>query len=245
MNLVVIPARYGSTRFPGKALAKLHGKPLVEWVWQHCREAEKVGRVLVATDHEEIATVVKAFGGEVVMTSPDHPSGTDRVAEACEGIKAEWIINVQGDEPMLRGRDLDAFISRLNSSFGMATMARRIDRAEDVQNPNVVKVVTDLEGRALYFSRAPIPFRRDSGSGESDYWHHLGIYAYKPEVLKKIVHLPPGSLEITEKLEQLRALQNGIAIQVIPTSLVSVGVDTLMDLTRVEGMLEQALSTHD
>jgi len=153
------------------------------------------------------------------------------VAAVTCGCDADWIVNVQGDEPLMRGEFLDAFVSSLGDG-DMATLARRITDPEDVVNPNVVKVVTDLQGRALYFSRSPLPYRR--GDGEApDYWQHLGIYAYRPAILQRLVRLQPSPLEKTERLEQLRALQNGIAIQVLPTTLESVGVDTPADLQRV------------
>ncbi|MFZ5807407.1 MAG: 3-deoxy-manno-octulosonate cytidylyltransferase [Verrucomicrobiota bacterium] len=233
--IAVIPARYASTRFPGKPLAMLKGKPLIEWVWRRAKESKKIARVLVATDDARIADAVKKFGGEVKMTSAKHPSGTDRIAEAVRRIQADWIINLQGDEPLIMGKELDAFISQFGKEK-IATMARKIDVAGEENNPNVVKVVFDAKKRALYFSRSPIPFRRDADIAV-EYWHHLGIYAYTPEILKKIVKLPPSSLEKIEKLEQLRFLENGIAIRVIPTTLKSVGVDTPEDIQRVESFL--------
>jgi 3-deoxy-manno-octulosonate cytidylyltransferase (CMP-KDO synthetase) len=234
--VAVIPARYGSTRFPAKMMALLKGKPLLQWVWEGVRGARTIGSVLIATDDDRIRVLAEGFGAEVRMTSPDHPSGTDRVAEAVAGIDADWVVNVQGDEPMISGSALDEFVSGLGAGFGMATVARRMEVPGEEANPNQVKVVFAADGRALYFSRSPIPYRREPGE-RVDYWHHLGLYAYRPEVLKRLVALPPSSLEQAEKLEQLRALQNGIAIQVIPTSLFTVGVDTPEDLARVEALL--------
>lgn len=233
--IAVIPARYGATRFPGKPLALLKGRPLIEWVWRRAKESKKIGRVIVATDDERIAEVVRGFGGEVKMTSPDHPSGTDRIAEAAKGIKAEWVINLQGDEPLITGEALDDFIGRFGKEK-IATMARKFDVSGEENNPNMVKVVFTPEGRALYFSRYPIPYRREA-QAVADYWHHLGIYAYKASVLQKIVKLPPSRLEKIEKLEQLRFLENGIAIRVIPTTLKAVGVDAPEDVARVEKLL--------
>ena len=229
----VIPARYASTRFPRKMLADIKGKPLIQRVWEAVSSARKIKKVIIATDHEEIYKVACGFGAEVRMTDPELPSGTDRVAAVTRDSKAEWIINVQGDEPLMRGGVLDEFVAGLQG-FEMATLARKISNPEDVNNPNVVKVVTDFKGRALYFSRAAIPCRRDAGdSVPVEYWQHLGIYAYRSGVLQALVKLPPAPLELAEKLEQLRALQNGIAIQVLPTSLETVGVDTPEDLQRV------------
>lgn len=232
--IAVIPARYGSTRFPGKMLALLKGKPLIEWVWRRVHNAKRIDRVIVATDDEKIAQAVKEFGGEARMTSPDHPSGTDRIAEAMKDLDAEWIINVQGDEPMMESWALNEFVGALGQEE-MATLARQIGK-EEAQDPNVVKVVMNFQGQAIYFSRAPIPFQREENMS-IEYWHHLGIYAYRPAVLQKMVSLPPSFLERAEKLEQLRALENGIAIQVIPTTLKAVGVDTPEDLKRVEQLL--------
>lgn len=235
MIIAVIPARYGSTRFPAKALALIKGKPMIQWVWEKVRGAKKIQQVIVATDDARIADTVKTFGGEVKMTSKKHPSGTDRVAEAIKGLEADWIVNVQGDEPMIEGKALDNFIENFGDAQ-MATLARKLEKAGEENDTNVVKVVTDSQGNALYFSRAPIPYRRDPNT-TVEYWHHLGIYAYKPATLQKFVSLQPSKLEQIEKLEQLRALENGIAIRVIPTNLKPIGVDTPEDLKQVEKLL--------
>jgi 3-deoxy-manno-octulosonate cytidylyltransferase (CMP-KDO synthetase) len=233
--VAIIPARYGSTRLPAKAIASIHGKPLIQWVWEGVKSSKKIDRVIIATDDERIEQAAKSFGAEVVMTSPDHHSGTDRVAEVAKNIDAEWIINIQGDEPLIRGDILDDMISKLGP-YEMATLARKIDQPGEEKNPNIVKVVSDLSGRALYFSRTPIPYLRDQDQRVT-YWHHLGMYAYRKETLLKLVQFPPSPLEQIEKLEQLRALQNGIAIQVIPTTLFVIGVDTPEDLKAVEQYL--------
>jgi 3-deoxy-manno-octulosonate cytidylyltransferase (CMP-KDO synthetase) len=233
----VIPARYASTRFPRKMLADLKGKPLIQRTWEQVKKAQRIQRVTIATDHESIYQAALSFGAEVVMTDPDLPSGTDRIAIVTKEQKEGWILNVQGDEPMIQPEVLDDFIGSLASTEApMATLARRISKPEDVLNPNVVKVVVDLSGRALYFSRAPIPFDRD-GQAKAEYWHHLGIYAYRPTTLQQIVKWVPSSLEMTEKLEQLRALQNGVAIQVTPTSVETVGVDSPEDLEKVSNRI--------
>ncbi len=239
--LVVIPARYASTRFPGKMLAPVAGKPLIQHAWENACRSERVERVLVATDDERIASVIRHAGGEAVMTDPALPSGTDRIAAALGGEADvyDYIINIQGDEPLFSAEEMDRFISELDGS-PMATLVRQMDAGEDVTDPNVVKVVTAASGHALYFSRLPIPYDRDqSGVGEG-YLHHLGIYAYRPETLKKLLSLPPGRLEMKEKLEQLRALENGIGIQVVLTSLHSIGVDVPEDVKRVETLLSKA-----
>jgi 3-deoxy-manno-octulosonate cytidylyltransferase (CMP-KDO synthetase) len=232
----VIPARYASSRFPGKMLAPLLGKPLLQHVWENVRTATAVSRVLIATDDERIRAAAAAFGAEAVMTDPALPSGTDRIAAATRGIQADGFLNVQGDEPLVTGAVLDAFIAALDGVSPMATLARRITDPAALASPDVVKVVTDLQGRALYFSRAPIPHVRDA-SDHAEHWHHLGIYLYRPPTLRHLVTLPPSPLELAEKLEQLRALQNGIAIQVVPTTVEMIGVDRPEDLQRVTARL--------
>lgn len=232
----VIPARYASSRFPGKMLAPLLGKPLLQHVWENVRTATAVSRVLIATDDERIRAAAAAFGAEAVMTDPALPSGTDRIAAATRGIEADWFLNVQGDEPLVTGALLDAFIAALNGTCPMGTLARRISDPAALASPDVVKVVTDLQGRALYFSRAPIPHVRDAGD-RAEHWHHLGLYLYRPDTLHRLVTLPPSPLELAEKLEQLRALQNGIAIQVVPTTVNMIGVDRPEDLQRVAALL--------
>jgi 3-deoxy-manno-octulosonate cytidylyltransferase (CMP-KDO synthetase) len=230
--IAVIPARFASTRFPGKMLADIKGKPLIQRVWEGVSSSRLITRVIIATDHEQIFQAAKNFGAEVVMTDPALPSGTDRAAAVTKGLAADWVINVQGDEPLMRGAILDEFIAHLGD-FPMATLARKIAaNSEAITDPNVVKVVSGLDGRALYFSRSAIPYKRDAND-EVEYWQHLGIYAYKPDVLQRLVSLTVSPLERIEKLEQLRALQNGIAIQVLPTSLEAIGVDTPEDLQRV------------
>jgi len=239
--LVVIPARYASTRFPGKMLAPVAGKPLILHAWQNASHSSLVEQVLVATDDERIATVVRDAGGKAVITDPALPSGTDRIAAALgdEADVYDYIINIQGDEPLFSSQEMDRFIGELDGS-PMATLARQMNTGEDADDPNIVKVVTDASGHALYFSRLAIPYDRDSSGEGCDYLHHLGIYAYRPETLKMLLSLPPGRLEVKEKLEQLRALENGIRIQVVATSLHSIGVDVSEDVNRVESLLSKA-----
>ncbi|MEM6821572.1 MAG: 3-deoxy-manno-octulosonate cytidylyltransferase [Verrucomicrobiota bacterium] len=234
---VIIPARFASQRFPGKVLAPIAGKPLIQWVWENAKKAPSVSQVIVATDHQHVVDLIKGLGGEAVMTPSDLPSGTDRIAVAAEGLDCDWVINVQGDEPLFSSNDLEAFIEALED-YPMATLARRMSSQEDVSNPNVVKVAIALDGRALYFSREPIPHHRDGG--DTEFWHHLGVYAYRPSTLRSLVQWDPSPLEQKEKLEQLRALENGISIQVVSTSARCIGVDTPEDLRQVEEILELA-----
>ncbi len=232
--VAVIPARHASTRFPGKMLAMIAGKPLIQRVWEQVGQCRRVGRIIIATDHAAIESAAHDFGAEVVMTDPDLPSGTDRVAAAVIGCGSEWVLNVQGDEPLIDPGVLDAMVSVLGP-YPMATLARQRNDEAGYRDPNQVKVVFAPDGRALYFSRSPLPFDRD-GAG-TPWWHHIGVYAYRMEALQRLVTLPPSDLEVTERLEQLRALQNGIAIQVIPTTFDAIGVDTPEDVARVEARL--------
>lgn len=235
---VIIPARYASTRFPRKMLANLKGKPLIQRTWEQVSKAKNIDRITIATDHEEIRQVAFSFGAEVVMTDPSLPSGTDRIAVVTRQCKEGWVLNVQGDEPLIDPNVLDSFIDSLASTKApMATLARKMGQGEDVTNPHIVKVVMDHSGLALYFSRSPIPYNREVQSGV-EYWHHLGIYAYRPQTLQQLVQWIPSGLEQAEKLEQLRALQNGVAIQVIPTSVMTVGVDSPEDLEKVCQLIE-------
>lgn len=235
-SIAIIPARYGSTRFPGKVLQEIAGKPMVQWVYERVI-ASDVDEVYIAADDEKVLTAVNQFNGKVVMTSPEHPSGTDRVWEAVSKINsdAEIIINVQGDEPMLPTQVINDLLQRMrsNSDIEMATVAVPVQRAEVQDNPNIVKTVLDEKNFALYFSRAPIPFLRVGGKDTVNY-RHWGIYAYRKDILEKIVSLPESPLEKCEKLEQLRALENGIRIYVIISNYKTIGVDTPEDLELVK-----------
>ncbi len=231
---VVIPARFGSVRLPGKPLAQIDGHPMIWYVWDRARSARSVSRVVVATDDERIAAAVRGFGGQAVLTSPDCASGTDRVAEAARGLPEEILVNVQGDEPLMDPSVIDAVAAPLlaDPSVAMATAALPREDPGEFVRPSVVKVVVDARGDALYFSRAPIPWYRDSGCGP--YRKHLGIYAYRKETLLRLAALPPSPLEEAERLEQLRALSHGIRIRVVDVAHDSVGVDTPEDLRTVE-----------
>ncbi|HYE19961.1 MAG TPA: 3-deoxy-manno-octulosonate cytidylyltransferase [Tepidisphaeraceae bacterium] len=231
---VVIPARYGSTRFPAKILASSTGRPLVQHVVDQALKCQRVGRVLVATDDERIAGALKPFGTEVVMTSPDHQSGTDRIAEVARGgLTDPIIVNVQGDEPEIEPAIIDGLIRLLEDPpadggpTDMATAATRFPAGADVNDPNLVKVVAGVGGRALYFSRSPIPFRREPTSlGHPAYYLHLGIYAYRREFLLRFASWAPTALEQTEKLEQLRVLEHGGTIRVLAVERATHGIDT-------------------
>ncbi len=225
---VVIPARYGSARFPAKILANETGRPLVQHVVERAQLASRVREVIVATDDQRIVDALRPFGTHCVMTSPAHQSGTDRIAEVARGLKDEIIVNVQGDEPEIEPSTINALVQRLESGADdMATAATPFPAGADVADPNLVKVVMTREGRAVYFSRSPIPFWRDPTSGPGPaYYLHLGIYAYRREFLLQFASWPPTPLESTEKLEQLRALEHGRSIFVLPVSRATHGVDT-------------------
>jgi 3-deoxy-manno-octulosonate cytidylyltransferase (CMP-KDO synthetase) len=245
--IAVIPSRYGSTRLPGKALIPLCGKPLVQWVYERTREARSLRRVVVATDDARIADVVRGFGGEAVMTRAEHPSGTDRIAEAVAGLDADVVVNVQGDEPLMDPALVDrvAETLQMESAWDMATAASAITDDRDLANPAVVKVVWGEHGRALYFSRAAIPFVREAKPGEplavrGAHWRHIGIYGYRRSFLEKLVQTPPCALEEIEKLEQLRALHIRGRMKVLETRHVGAGVDTPEDVPRAEAALRAA-----
>ncbi len=234
-TIAVIPARFRSERLPGKVLADIAGRPMVEHVVRRAAAARRVEEVLVATDDRRVLDAVAAFGGNAILTSPDHPSGTDRVAEAVAGRDVELVVNVQGDEPFVDPRAIDEAVEACLSEGArfLTTLRRRLESAEEIQNPNVVKVVTDRRGFALYFSRSPIPFVvRTDGNAPQGYFGHVGLYVYPKKVLMDLVAQEPTPLERAEKLEQLRALENGFRILVRETSYPSFAVDTAADLER-------------
>jgi 3-deoxy-manno-octulosonate cytidylyltransferase (CMP-KDO synthetase) len=237
--VAIIPARWASTRFPGKPLALLAGKPLVQHVWERCLRAKKLSRVIVATDDMRIAEAAFDFGAEIALTSPKHPTGSDRLAEVAAKLRGvSCILNVQGDEPMIAPRLIDQLVGEMlkNPRAEMVTAATPFADPAAVANPNNVKVVTDRLGNALYFSRSPIPFDRD-GTGDAAPLHHLGIYGYRRSFLLKFVKWKPTPLEQSEKLEQLRALEMGARIRVVVTKDRSIGVDTPEDLAAAEKLL--------
>jgi len=236
--IVVIPARFESSRLPGKALADIAGRPMIEHVYRRAAAARSITSVVVATDDERIHRAVEAFGGTSRMTSRSHQSGTDRIAEIAGALPSDLIVNVQGDEPLIEPAMIDEAVAPFSSdaSLMMSTLRRRIEDEAERQNPHVTKVVVDREGFALYFSRAPIPFVR-SGSPAAPAWRHVGLYVYRRDCLMRLAALPPTPMEQSEALEQLRALEHGIRIKVVETQFDSVGVDTAEDLARVRATL--------
>ena len=253
--LAVLPSRFASTRFPGKPLARIAGKAMVQWVWEAARAAKGVDRVVVATDDERIWKAVHEFGGEVVITDPALPSGTDRVAAVMDMLAEPFdtILNIQGDEPAMHPETISAVVDlmRDHPQLPMGTAACPFLHLDEVFSPNAVKVVLDQAGRALYFSRSPIPYLRSSQNFQLDFrpWmrpetlpsfrRHLGLYAYRPEALRAFTKLPPHPLELMECLEQLRALAAGIAIGVADTPHLSLGVDVPGDVKAVEALLAE------
>jgi 3-deoxy-manno-octulosonate cytidylyltransferase (CMP-KDO synthetase) len=239
----IIPARYASTRFPGKPLAVLGGKTVIQRVYEQVKSV--LSEVYVATDDERILTCVEAFGGKAVMTRNDHQSGTDRIQEAVEktGTQADVIINVQGDEPFIQPSQIHTLMQLFEEpSTQIGTLGKRFENLEAVENPNSPKIVTDTKGFALYFSRSMIPYirgkAREDWFGEYPFLKHLGVYAYRREVLAEVTKLPQSSLEKAESLEQLRWLQNGYRIRVGLTDVETVGIDTPEDLQRAEEFLK-------
>jgi 3-deoxy-manno-octulosonate cytidylyltransferase (CMP-KDO synthetase) len=245
---VVLPARYGSTRFPGKPLVEISGKPLVEWVYRRASQIDGVGELVVATDDRRIADAVESFGGNVVLTSGHHETGTDRVAEIARGSDREIIVNLQGDEPVFDPRMVEDMVDRLAADPGtdIVTACHPIDSNGDYENPNVVKVVADSHGRALYFSRSPIPhgLYRQHGDATQAY-RHVGVYAFRKKVLLRFTQMDRTPLEQSERLEQLRALENGMRIDLVVTDTRTVGVDVPDDVKKVEKELRRLYTDLD
>ncbi len=235
--LGIIPARYGSTRFPGKPLAPLAGKPMVQWVYERAAQAELLSEVIVATDDERIFDAVKKFGGHVVMTRPDHPSGSDRIAEVAAKSDAEIIVNIQGDEPLIEPAAIDLGVKILldNPAAQVGTLVRPIRDAADLRNSNIVKVALAQDHTALYFSRSAIPFCRGVQTDaewlqQHTYFKHIGLYIFRRDMLLQFVKWPLGVLERVESLEQLRLLEHGVKIHVAVTEYEARSVDTVEDL---------------
>lgn len=244
--IVVIPARYGSSRFPGKPLARLAGKPMIQHVYERVRDVPHIRQVLVATDDQRIGEAVAGFGGQVILSQEPYRTGTDRVAGVARQVAGDVFVNLQGDEIALHpGLFSDLIVPFLDSRAEMGTLKRRMTTAEDLANPGIVKVVTDQRDDALYFSRAAIPHVRDGepAPGQSGlHYVHLGLYIYRRETLMRIAGLPTGRLEEAEKLEQLRALEAGIRIRVWETSHPSLRIDTPQDLADAAQTLERLTS---
>jgi 3-deoxy-manno-octulosonate cytidylyltransferase (CMP-KDO synthetase) len=238
----IIPARWGATRFEGKVLADLLGKPVIQHVWENARKAKTLDGLIVAADDERIIKVVEGFGGKAVYTSPDQPSGTDRLAEVVNPLDVFLAVNIQGDEPLVKPIMIDSLVMALESekTAQMATVIKRIEDESELTNSNVVKVVVDRNGYAIYFSRYAIPYNRtgqtDTKSGPQ-YFKHIGLYAFTKDFLFTFRNLPKSALETAEKLEQLRAIEYGYKIKTVETKFDTIGVDTPDDLMRVKEML--------
>lgn len=238
--MAVIPARYASTRLPGKPLSSILGRSMIERVFERVRRAGKVSEVIVATDDERIRAAVEAFGGEAIITRADHLNGTERVAEVAIHREAAIYINIQGDEPLIDPQAIDAVAEAMleDESVQIATPCSLIRQKSDIMEPNVVKVARDFDGNGLYFSRAPIPWVRDSsGSVAARHWKHIGLYGYRRDALLEYPMLPPGELERLEQLEQLRWLENGYRIRTVETEYDAVSVDVPADIPRVEDLI--------
>lgn len=241
--LCVIPARFSSTRLPGKPLADIAGKPMIQHVYERASAARKPAEVLIATDHPLVFEAVKAFGGSVILTSPDHPTGTDRLAEVARNYPdVDVLINVQGDEPLIAPEVIDQLAAAFEADpeLAMATLMTEMDE-EEYHTPSAVKVVTDLQGYALYFSRSLLPYPRNPHTAMRVY-KHIGVYAYKRDFLLKYASLEPTPLEKAESLEQLRALEYGYKIKVLTTDFKSIGVDTPEDLAKVNRLFQGGLA---
>ncbi len=239
--LAVIPARHASTRFPGKPLAPIAGKPMIQHVFERVRRAQLITQVVVATDDARVKAAVEGFGGEAILTRPDHRTGTDRVTEVAAHLPSEIYVNVQGDEPLIDPGTIDLVASAMleEDSIQIATPCSAIMHRNDIMDPNIVKVVRDFEGNALYFSRAPIPWVRDAGEAVSArHWKHIGLYGYRRDALLEFPTLPPGELEYVEQLEQLRWLENGFKIRVVETEYDAISVDVPSDIERVERLVK-------
>ena len=237
--LAIIPARYASTRFPAKPLADIGGKSMIQWVYTQASQSSKISKVVVATDDRRIFDHARLFGANVCMTSADHVSGTDRCFEALtkQNEKFDYVINIQGDEPFISPRQIDLLAGLLDGKTQLATLAKKIEDEEGLNNPNVVKVVKNLDGEAMYFSRSVIPYLRNVDS-KNTFFKHIGTYAYRCDVLEKITRLPQSSLEKAESLEQLRWLENGYRIKVAETDEETIGVDTPEDLEKAKAFLK-------
>lgn len=242
--LGIIPVRFHSTRFPGKALADVHGKTMVQRVYEQVLQAQGFDQVLVATDHSKIFNHITEFGGKVCMTSENHPSGTDRCREALESEKAsyDFVVNIQGDEPFVNPLQIEDLIKSLSRNVQISTQAKLIDDKKSLIDPNCVKVLMNTEGNAIYFSRSPLPYQRnksiDNWMANHQYYQHIGIYAYRSDILIKLTELPVSKLEQAEGLEQLRWLENGYSIKVEKTRFHAYGIDTPEDL-------DQALASNN
>jgi len=247
MNAIgIIPARYASSRFPGKPLADIRGKPMIRWVYERACQAKLLERVIVATDDRRIFDTVEQFGGNVAMTSPQAANGTERIAEVAGELDATYVLNIQGDEPLIDPHSIDQLVQlmRENPAAPVGTLVKKIENVEDLSNPNIPKVVMDKNFYALYFSRSVIPFYRDETRPDqwlrqADFYKHIGIYIYRREFLLDFIKLPASRLEKIEQLEQLRVLENGYKIKIGITNTESIGVDVPGDIERVISYLNR------
>lgn len=234
---IIIPARYGSSRLEGKPLIEVCGKPIIQWVYEKAQQAKLADIIIVATDDQRIYDAVKSFGGNVEMTSPEHKCGSDRIKEVVmRHPEISYVVNLQGDEPLIKPESIDAVAMNVKEDklADISTLIRKIT-SEEAENPNLVKCVVDNLGFAMYFSRSKIPFERNVG--KSDFYGHLGIYGYKREALIKMTELPQSSCEMSESLEQLRALQNGMKIKTTVVDFIPVGIDTIEDLEKFKSII--------
>lgn len=235
----IIPARFASTRFPGKPLAPILGKPMVQWVYDRALEVKGLDSVLVATDDERVVEAVRAFGGRVVMTPADCASGSDRVWRAVEKMECEVVVNLQGDEPLLNPEAVEALLRLMNENEGllMGTLVASIEKREDYEEPSVVKVAVGEGGRCLYFSRSPIPYLGGKDFGKATLWRHVGVYAFRKDFLGRFTGWPTGTLEGVEKLEQLRALERGVEIRAVAVEWPGTGIDRPEDISLAEELI--------
>ena len=239
---IIIPARYGSSRLKGKPLIEVNGKPIIQWVFEKAVKAQLAERVIIATDHEEILNTCLMFGAEAEMTSDTHNCGSDRIQEVMERHpEIDYVVNLQGDEPLITPDSIDAVIRNVrdDENADISTLIRILRDKKDIENPNLVKCVVDNNGYALYFSRSKIPFERNEG--HATFYGHLGIYGYKREALRKMTHMSQSTLELSESLEQLRALQNGMKIKTSVVDFTPVGIDTAEDLEKFKKILESQI----
>ena len=234
--LGLIPARYASSRLPGKALEDISGKSMIRRVYEQALKCKDLTDVYVATDHEDIRAHMDEYGGNVLMTDPDHQSGTDRCAEAIQNLNTEYdyVINIQGDEPFIDPEQISQLASVLDGTTQLATLIQPLHDPKEILDPNLVKVIRNKAGEAIYFSRNKIPYERNPNTGQ--FFKHIGIYAYREDILREITQLPPSSLEKAESLEQLRWIENGYRIMTVVTEIDSFGIDTYEDLEKARGL---------
>ena len=235
----IIPARYSSSRFQGKVLADIFGKPMIQYVWEKAKKALLLDEVIIACDDERVKEAVSSFGANCLMTAKGHLSGSDRITEVIGPIDVKVVVNIQADEPLIEPIMIDSLVEALqrDSSINMATLIKKIEDAKQVKNPNIVKVVVDKNNFALYFSRSAVPFRAHDAAAEPVYYKHIGLYAYTKDFLFTYKNIPSSYLENVERLEQLRVLEEGFRIKVIETNIETIGVDSPEDLDRVKGIL--------